>query len=343
MRLEARGVRIVDVETCDFGVMPAYDTAAVLRAARPDDFARCLASSASRRLIAELGVSRRYLTQLPGEAPRATRRNAFDLARSAVERLNVRRSRELQRLDALIFVSTSNPNPCNSQAALLAQAFGLRASCLDLKAGCSSGVLGLTHAALLLQSGCERVLVVMAENLSQFTPPDDLRMLLTVGDGAACVLLERAPTSAGGFLTMIHGSEPRLAGAMTVSSRFPPVDRAATYLYEFHDVNATAAFVRTRWRSLFCESLAAAGVEPESLAYAVFHQTHAAQMDALIRDLHLDPARVPVVVRDHGNMGTPTFAVALARIHGQLRPGQRYLLQAVGGGVSWCAIVAEHA
>jgi len=341
MHLEAPGVRIGDVETCDFGLMAAYDTATVLRAARPDDAERYLASAASRGLIAQLGVSRRYLTQLPGVSPDATRLNALDLARSAVRRLQTRRANDLRRLDALIFVSTSNPNPCNSQAALLAEACGIRASCMDLKAGCSSGVLGLMQGALLLNAGCERVLVVMAENLSHFTPPDDLRMLLTVGDGAACVLLERATRA--GFLTMIHGTEPALASTMTVPARFPPVDASARYTYEFRDVNTAAQFVRARWRALFCESLAAAGIASEELAYAVLHQTHAAQMHELMADLNLAPGRVPVVVGDHGNMGTPTFAVALARIHAKLVPGDRYLVQAVGGGVSWCSIVAEHA
>lgn len=341
MRLEAPGVRIVDVETCDFGMMSAYDTETVLRAARPDDAERYLTSAASRQLIAQLGVARRYLTQLPGTPPHAERVNALDLARSAVQRLQARRARDLRSLDALIFVSTSNPNPCNSQAALLAEQCGIRASCMDLKAGCSGGVLGLMQAALLLQVGCRRVLVVMAENLSQFTPADDLRMLLTVGDGAACVLLERTPNGPG-FLTMIHGTEPALSGTMTVSSRFPPVDANARYLYEFSDVSRAAEFIRARWRTLFCESLASAGVSRDGLGYALFHQTHAAQVDELIRDLQLAPASVPVVVREYGNMGTPTFAVALARIHHKLAPGHRILLQAVGGGVSWCAIVAEH-
>jgi len=341
MRLEAPAVRIVDVETCDFGMMSAYDTATVLRAACPDEAERYLTSSASRQLIAQLGVARRYLTQIPGAPPHPARLNALDLARSAVARLQARRAHDLRSLDALIFVSTSNPNPCNSQAALLAAQCGIRASCMDLKAGCSGGVLGLMQAALLLQAGCKRVLVVMAENLSQFTPPDDLRMLLTVGDGAACVLLERTPNGSG-FLSMIHGTEPALAGSMTVSSRFPPVDANARYQYEFHDVNRAAEFVRARWRTLFCESLASAGVCREGLGYALFHQTHAAQMDDLMTDLRLDPAAVPVVVRDYGNMGTPTFAVALAGIHSRLLPGDRILLQAVGGGVSWCAIVAEH-
>lgn len=340
MRLEAPGVRIADVETCDFDLLRAYDTAELLHLARPARAAEYLASASARRLIAELGVERRHLTQVPGQAAPMGRLNALDLARSAVTRLQARRARELARLDALIFVSTSNPYPCNSQAALLAESCGLVASCLDLKAGCSGGVLALVQGALLIRAGCERVLVVMAENLSQFTPPDDLRMLLTVGDGAACVLLERAPDAR--FLAMLHGTEPALASTMAVRTAFPPAGAEARYVYEFREGTRTAAFLRERWCALFHESLAAAGVERHDLAYALFHQTHRAQVEGLAADLGLDPERVPAVVGDHGNMGTPTFAVALARVHRDLAPGQRFLLQAVGGGVSWCAIVAEH-
>jgi len=57
MRLDAPGVRVVDAETCDFALMPCYDTAAVLRAAFPDGWARYLGSAVARRLIAELGWS----------------------------------------------------------------------------------------------------------------------------------------------------------------------------------------------------------------------------------------------------------------------------------------------
>src|SRR5436309_2090195 len=159
MRLSVPGVRIADVEPCDFGLMPSYDTDHLLRLASPDQWERYLESAVSRRLIAELGVERRHLTHVPGQPLDPRRRTAIDLARSAVERLRMRRSRELDRLDAFIFASTSNPNPCNCQAALLAEALGITASCYDLKSGCSSGVLGLIQAALLIDAGCERVLV----------------------------------------------------------------------------------------------------------------------------------------------------------------------------------------
>lgn len=338
MQLELPGVRIVDVETCDFGRLPSLDTAALVRLARPTDGARYLASPVARRLVAELGVERRYLTQVPGQAVAPARLNALDLAQSAVQRLAARRRDELARLDALIFVSTSNPNPCNSQAALLADICGLRASCLDLKAGCSGGVLGVAQAALLIRAGCERVLVVMAENLSQLTRPDDLRMLLTVGDGAACVLLERSDR--GGFLRVLHGTAPEHAQAMIVATPFPPPTADARYGYEIREAAPARDFVQQRWRELYDESIAGLNGAPD---WWFFHQTHGAQVDSLLSEHGMDPSRTVNVVTTHGNMGTPTFAVAMAQAFQRLQPGQRYLLQAVGGGISWCSIVGEHA
>jgi 3-oxoacyl-[acyl-carrier-protein] synthase-3 len=341
MRLSVPGVRIADVETCDFGLMPCHETEPLLERACPDTWERYLESSVSRRLMAELGVDRRHLTQVPGQAPEPGRLTAIDLARSAVERLRARRPGALERLDALIFVSTSNPNPCNSQAALLAQQVGIEASCLDLKAGCSGGVTGVAQAALLVQAGCERVLVVMAENLSQLTPADDLRALLTVGDGAACVLVERS--EGAGFLSVLHGTAPEFAGAMAVRTPFPPAGPGARYVFEISDAARTREALRCRWRRLLEESTEAAGMRPPDLAQCFLHQTHRAQLDGLVNDLGLEPWRVPHVVHDHGNMGSPTFAVAMARRFERLAPGERYLMAAVGGGMSWCAIVAEHA
>jgi len=340
MRLSVPGVRIADVETCDFGLMPAYDTTTLLQLACPDTWQRSLESPVSRRLIGELGVERRYLTHVPGQVPDPARRTAIDMARSAVERLRARRPHDLDRLDALIFVSTSNPNPVNCQAAILAEQLGLTASCFDLKAGCSGGVLGLAQAALLIDAGCERVLVVAAENLSQVMPADDLRALLTVGDGAACVLVEKCDGE--GFRGILHGTAPAFGTAMAVRTPFPPARADAHYAYEFSDTRATREFLHDRWRALFHESMEAAGICPTTVAQFCFHQTHGAQIDALMSDFGLDPARVPRVVHDHGNMGSPTFAVALAQVFPSLAPGQTLLLQAVGGGVSWCSIVAEH-
>jgi 3-oxoacyl-[acyl-carrier-protein] synthase-3 len=341
MRLSVPGVRIAQVETCDFGLVPRHETETLLRLACPDTWQRYLESPIARRFLAELGVERRHVTQVPGLRPELGRLTAIDLARSAVERLRARAPLLLERLDALLFVSTSNPNPCNSQAAMLARQLGLEASCLDLKAGCSGGVMGVAQAALLVQAGCERVLVVIAENLSQLTPADDLRALLTVGDGAACLLVERS--EGAGFLSVLHGTAPEFAGAMAVRTPFPPVEPGSRYVFEISDASRTREALRHRWRAMFLESIEAAAIHRADLARCFLHQTHRAQLDGLQSDLGLDSSQVPRVVHDHGNMGSPTFAVAMAREFARLAPGDRYLMAAVGGGLSWCAIVAEHA
>ena len=341
MQLRIPGVRIADVETCDFSLMPCYDTPTLVQLARPDMGQRYLESAVSLRFISELGVQRRHLTHVPGQVADPERPTALDLARSAVKRLLARSPRALDRLDAILFVSTSNPNPCNCQAALLADQLGLTASCLDLKSGCSGGVLGVAQAALLVDAGCERVLVVMAENLSQLTPADDMRMLLTVGDGAACVVVEKC--DGAGFLGVLHGTEPRLAGAMAMRTPFPPANSEARYVYEVSDANTARVFLHDRWRSLLRESVAAAGLGVGDVQHWFLHQTHGEQVDGLMNDLPLDPARVARVVHEHGNMGSPTFAVAMSRSFSRMVPGERYLMAAVGGGLSWCAIVAEHA
>ena len=120
------------------------------------------------------------------------------------------------------------------------------------------------QAALLIRSGCERVLVGMAENLSQLTPAEDLRMLLTVGDGAACVLLERGP--AAGFRAMLHGTEPALASTMAVRTPFPPAGPAPRHAHAFRAARPGPAFLRARWRAPGHESLPPSRAAPRAPA-----------------------------------------------------------------------------
>jgi 3-oxoacyl-[acyl-carrier-protein] synthase III len=143
---------------------------------------------------------------------------------------------------------------------------------------------------------------------------------------------------------MIHGTEPAFAGAMRVRTPFPPAAPDARYVFEVADAVRARECLHARWRALFAESLQAAGLDAAAdLALCFVHQTHAAQLDGLEADLAITASRLPRVVADHGNMGSPAFAVALAQAFARLEPGQRYLMEAVGGGLSWCAIVAEHA
>jgi 3-oxoacyl-[acyl-carrier-protein] synthase-3 len=340
MELSAADVAIVDVTTCDFSMVPRYSTDGVLDACLGDDADRYRGSAAARQLIADKGVCQRHLTHLPGQLPHPGRLNALDLARSAARRMMRRHPAALARLDAIIFVSTSNPNPCNSQAALVARDLGITASCLDLKAGCSAGVLGIMQAALLIGAGCRRVLVVASENLSHLVPRDDLRMLLSTGDGAACILLERR--AGPGFLAMAHGTAVEHAHAVTLDATFPPVGPDDRFALRVQDATAAATCIDEHWRSALDTTLRMAALGAGDLAQCFVHQAHRGRRDAFLAEYGIGGDRCVDVLADHGNAGSATFAIAMARRFAVLRPGERYLMQAVGGGISWCAIIAEH-
>jgi 3-oxoacyl-[acyl-carrier-protein] synthase III len=83
-------------------------------------------------------------------------------------------------------------------------------------------------------------------------------------------------------------------------------------------------------------------MDVSDLDYWFVHQTHAVQIAGLRQEHGIAESHAPGVVERYGNMGTPTFAVAMAQTFDRLRPGDRYLLEAVGGGVSWASVVAEH-
>ena len=57
MRISVPAVAITAVATSDFDLMPAFETAEVLRSGCPEGWSRYLESPVSRRLIAELGVT----------------------------------------------------------------------------------------------------------------------------------------------------------------------------------------------------------------------------------------------------------------------------------------------
>lgn len=342
MDIEVKDVALMGVGLCDYAGVGSYSTAQVLQSMYAEGARRYLDSAVSVRMLAEIGVDHRRLTHLVGQPRAAGEGNAFELAVSAVEDLLTRLPQARPLIEAVIYVSVSSVFPTTTTAALLAERLQLSASCLDLKSGCSGGVLGLVLGAQLVQQGCKRVLVVMAENLSKFSPPDDLRMGVSVGDGAACVLLGRK--EGAGFRAVHHGTDPKFIRSITIPTTYPPAagEPIGPDCYQFSEVNQTARFLRLKWIESFERPCRNAGLKPEDFRYYLSHQTTVGNYQGITQALGIAEPQQVQVLRDHGNMGSPTFAVALAQVFDRLNKGDLLALQAVGGGVSWCTVLVEH-
>jgi 3-oxoacyl-[acyl-carrier-protein] synthase-3 len=93
------------------------------------------------------------------------------------------------------------------------------------------------------------------------------------------------------------------------------------------------------------EALSRAGLGVDDVALCVPHQANIRILDAVARQIGLPADRMFTNLDRYGNTSSASIPIALAEAsaEGRLQPGDHVLLLAVGGGLSWGAIVLEWA
>jgi 3-oxoacyl-[acyl-carrier-protein] synthase-3 len=91
------------------------------------------------------------------------------------------------------------------------------------------------------------------------------------------------------------------------------------------------------------EALAASGLEPSKLDWLIPHQANIRIIEATAKKLHLPMERVVVTVDRHGNTSAASVPMALdeAARDGRIRPGHHVMLEGVGGGFTWGAVLLK--
>ena len=89
------------------------------------------------------------------------------------------------------------------------------------------------------------------------------------------------------------------------------------------------------------EVLDQAGLKVSDLDWFVPHQANIRIMEATARKLGLPVEKVIATVGHHGNTSAASIPLALdeAVRDGRIRPGQTLLLEGVGGGFTWGAVL----
>jgi 3-oxoacyl-[acyl-carrier-protein] synthase-3 len=91
------------------------------------------------------------------------------------------------------------------------------------------------------------------------------------------------------------------------------------------------------------ECCARAGLQPSAIDWLVPHQANIRIIEMTARKLGLSMDKVVVTVDRHGNTSAASIPLALhaAVSDGRIRRGQRILLEGVGAGVTWGAVLLE--
>ena len=89
------------------------------------------------------------------------------------------------------------------------------------------------------------------------------------------------------------------------------------------------------------EALEKAGLDQSAIDWLIPHQANLRIMSSTARKLGLSEEKMVVTVDQHGNTSAASIPLALdvAVRDGRIKPGQNVMIEGVGGGFTWGAVL----
>ncbi|TDQ45249.1 beta-ketoacyl-ACP synthase III [Tepidicella xavieri] len=280
--------------------------------------------------------------------------NASDLALAACQQALQAAGRQVGDID-LIIVATSTPDMVfPSTAAILqhklteaalaqGQPGAAGGAAFDVQAVCSGFIYALTVADAMIRAGAaQRALVVGAEVFSRLLDFNDRTTCVLFGDGAGAVVLEAVEHDGQGpgvLASDIH-ADGRHSGILCVPGTVSGGQVLGDPLLKM-DGQAVFKLAVGLLEDAARAALAKAGKQDADIDWLIPHQANIRIMQSTARKLKLPMDKVVVTVHEHGNTSAASIPLALdhAVRQGQVRPGQLLMLEGVGGGFTWGAVL----
>lgn len=263
---------------------------------------------------------------------------ALEAARQALQAAHL----QAQDID-LIIVATSTPDMVfPSTATILQHKLGAHGCpAFDVQAVCSGFIYALTVADAMIRAGtATRALVVGSEIFSRLLDFQDRTTCVLFGDGAGAVVLE-ASDEPGILATDIHADGKHVgilcvpghvSGGQVTGLPLLTMDGQAVFKLAVGLLEGAARTVLNK-----------AGLTEADIDWLVPHQANIRIMQSTARKLKMGMDKVVVTVQDHGNTSAASIPLALdhAVRAGQVQKGQTLLLEGVGGGFTWGAVLLK--
>jgi 3-oxoacyl-[acyl-carrier-protein] synthase-3 len=245
----------------------------------------------------------------------------------------------------LIVLATSTPNNTFPATAVEIQnRLGMRHGfAFDLQAVCSGFVYAVTTADLYIRGGlAKRVLVIGSETFSRILDWSDRSTCVLFGDGAGALILE-AGQGEGNIADQ---------GVLATSLRSDGTHKDKLYVDGGPSTTGTVGHLRMEGREVFKHAVgmitdvieatfSQAGITAEDLDWFVPHQANKRIIDASAKKLGIADTKVVITVDKHGNTSAASvpLALAVAVKDGRIKKGDLVLLEAMGGGFTWGAVL----
>jgi 3-oxoacyl-[acyl-carrier-protein] synthase-3 len=209
----------------------------------------------------------------------------------------------------------------------------------DVQAVCSGFVYALTVANALIQNGSARkALVVGAEVFSRILDFNDRTTCVLFGDGAGAVVLQASDTP--GILASDLHADGQHSGILCVPGHVNGGEISGDPTLKM-DGQAVFKLAVGVLEDAARAVLLKAGKTEADIDWLIPHQANIRIMQSTARKLKLSMDKVVVTVDQHGNTSAASIPLALdcAVRDGRIQLGQTLMLEGVGGGFTWGAVL----
>ncbi|HZW12767.1 MAG TPA: beta-ketoacyl-ACP synthase III [Noviherbaspirillum sp.] len=246
----------------------------------------------------------------------------------------------------LIIVATSTPDHFGgfpSTACVVQRKLGIKNECaaFDVQAVCSGFVYAVSVADSFIKAGAHRnVMIIGAEVFSRILNFEDRTTCVLFGDGAGAVVMT-ASDKPGILATKLHadGSHGHIlcipgsvSGGAVEGSAFLYMDGQAVFKLAVSVLDKVAN-----------EALKAADMNSSQIDWLIPHQANIRIMQGTAKKLGLPMEKMVVTVDQHGNTSAASIPLALdaAVRDGRVKAGHNVMMEGVGGGFTWGAVLAR--
>jgi len=275
----------------------------------------------------------------------APEQNSSDLGVIAAQRALEMAGLTADDID-LVIVASSTPDffgSFPSTACVVQRKLGISngGAALDVQAVCSGFVYAMATADSFIKSGMhKKALVIGSEVFSRILNFEDRTTRVLFGDGAGAVVME-ASEEPGVLACKLHADGRHgdilnlpgsLSGGAVEGNAFLYMDGQAVFKLAVNVLEKVAN-----------EALEHAGMTADQIDWLIPHQANIRIMNGTAKKLGLPAEKMVVTVDQHGNTSAASIPLALDKAvrDGRIQKGQTVMMEGVGGGFTWGAVLAR--
>ena len=285
-----------------------------------------------KKLIKSIGVETRHIAN--------SSQTTSDLCYESGVRVLAELNWQPESVGALIFVSQTPDYQLPATACVLQSRLGLSNNTIayDINLGCSGYSYGLFLASTLINSGVDRVLLLVGDTISKIVKPNDRSTELLFGDAGTATAIHKQSGMELSFTLGTDGSgfEHIIAKDKTINNKD---ERGMSSAFLEMDGGEVFKFTLEAVPKMINGFMTELNINSEDIDACIYHQANRFMLKHLSKKSNFTAEQIPLSIVDYGN--TSSASIPLTLCSQKLKNYNNILMAGFGVGLSWGAVYAD--